>query len=53
MNNTAFICTLPVEEQNRIRETLENVGVSAEDIELAMNSRVCDVEQCLMCYIYK
>lgn len=42
--STAYICTLPAEKQEAIRKALENAGFSSEDIELAMNSRVCDVE---------
>lgn len=43
--STAYICTLPpAEKQEAIRKALENAGFSFEDIELAMNSRVCDVE---------
>ena len=42
--NTAYICTLSTIKQEEIRKTLELAGFSYEDIELAMNSRVCDVE---------
>lgn len=43
-SNTAYICTLTAEEQENIRKALEDAGVDAEDIERAMNSRVCDVD---------
>lgn len=42
--DTTYICTLTSEEQNEIRKALEDMGLDSEDIELAMNSRVCDVE---------
>lgn len=43
-NNTSYICTLSDEQQEQIRKALEDAGFDAEDIELTMNSRVCDVE---------
>ena len=43
-NNTAYICTLSDEQQKHIRKALENAGFDTEDIELAMNSRMCDIE---------
>ena len=42
--DTTYICTLPTIEQENIRKALELAGYDSEDIELAMNSRVCDVE---------
>lgn len=42
--DTTYICTLPAEKQDAIRKALENAGFSSEDIEMAINSRVCDVE---------
>lgn len=42
---TAFICTLTTEEQATIRELLIFAGITGDDLELAMNSRVCDLEE--------
>ena len=42
--STAYICTLTAEQQEAIRKALEDAGFDAEDIKLAMNSRVCDVD---------
>lgn len=47
MNKTAFISTLPKDEQDKIRAALTAQGYSTEDIELAMNSRLCDVLECM------
>ena len=41
----AYICTLPEEKQNEIREALVEKGLSEECIEVAMNCRVCDLEE--------
>jgi hypothetical protein len=40
-----YICTLTEEKQEEIRNALVDIGLSDEDIELAMNSRVCDLEE--------
>lgn len=41
----AYVCTLSEHEQAEIRKKLVNAGVSGEDLELAMNSRICDIEE--------
>lgn len=40
---TSFICTLPKKVQREIRRDLEQV-ISEEWIEIAMYSRLCDLE---------
>lgn len=42
--STEFICTLPKDEQDRIHNALVDVGIDGDDLERAMNSRVCDLE---------
>ena len=44
MNKTIFICQLPTTTQDAIRNQLVNAGFDSESIELAMNSRLCDLE---------
>ena len=44
MSKTIFICQLPQATQDAIRNQLVKAGLSFEDIELAMNSRLCDLE---------
>ena len=44
-NDDSFICTLTEEKQEEIRNALVDIGLSDEDIELAMNGRVCDLEE--------
>lgn len=39
-----YIATLNHEEQMRIREALLIAGIDGEDIERAMNGRICDLE---------
>lgn len=41
---TTFVCCLDSKTQKSIRRDLENLGLCAEDIALAMNSRLCDLE---------
>ena len=41
---TTFVCCLDNESQKSIRRDLENLGLCAEDVALAMNSRLCDLE---------
>ena len=41
---TVHIATLPSAQQARIRDELERAGLSHEDVERAMNSRLCDLE---------
>ena len=43
MSKTIFICQLPQATQDAIRNQLVKAGLSFEDIELAMNSRLCDL----------
>lgn len=45
---TTYICQLSENEQNEIKYKLISMGLSHEDIELAMNSRLCDLEDTLM-----
>ena len=44
MSKTIFICQLPEETQDAIRRELVKAGFDSESIELAMNSRLCDLE---------
>jgi len=39
-----YICTLNEVIQSAIRSELRNCGASETDIELAMSSRLCDLE---------
>ena len=41
---TDYICTLDDIIQNTIRSELRNCGASESDIEIAMASRLCDLE---------
>ena len=41
---TDYICTLDDIIQNTIRSELRSLGTSESDIELAMSSRLCDLE---------
>lgn len=47
MNKTIFICQLPEKYQNKIRRTLIENGINKTDIETALNSRLCDLEETL------
>lgn len=42
---TVYVCTLSEREQAEIKTKLVDAGVSGEDLELAMNSRLCDLEE--------
>ena len=44
---TDYICTLDIEIQNSIKAKLIAKGITGEDLELAMNSRLCDLEEVL------
>ena len=44
MNKTIFICQLPQATQDAIRRELVKAGFDSDDIEIAMNSRLCDLE---------
>ncbi len=44
MSKTIFICQLPEETQDAIRNQLVKAGFDSIDIEIAMNSRICDLE---------
>ena len=41
---TDYICTMDEIIQSAIRSELRNCGASESDIELAMSSRLCDLE---------
>ena len=41
---TRYICTLDRDEQERILFALLMAGIEGEDLELAMNGRICDLE---------
>ena len=47
MNKTAYICQLSAEYQAQIRQALTEKGINKEDIETALNSRLCDLEEIL------
>lgn len=47
MEKTAFICTLPEDAQNAILLELEKLNLASEDVRLAMDSRLCDLENTL------
>ena len=42
-----YIIQLSTEEQEKIREKLISVGIEDEDLELAMNSKLSDLEEVL------
>lgn len=44
MNKTIYICQLPKKYQTRIRQILTEKGINKQDIETALNSRLCDLE---------
>lgn len=44
MNKTKYIFQLPVQKQKEILSLLEMMGISQEDIDRALNSRLCDLE---------
>ena len=43
MNKTIFICQLPTTTQDAIRRELVKAGFDSESIDIAMNSRLCDL----------
>ena len=43
MNKTMFVAQLPIETQNAIERELRALGLTNEDIENGMNSRLCDL----------
>lgn len=43
MKNTVYICTLSNEMQDNIRDLLVFAGITGDDLERAMNSRLSDV----------
>lgn len=47
MKNTTFISMLNEVYQKQIREALVEKGLQEKDIENAMNSRLCDLEDTL------
>ena len=42
-----YVCTLSERIQTEIKKKLIDAGISGEDLELAMNSRLCDFEEVL------
>lgn len=44
MNKTSYICALPQNIQNKIRNIL-SLGLSKNEIEIAMSGRICDIEE--------
>lgn len=42
---TKYICMLPKEIQFKILTQLNSMDFSAREIEIAMNSRLCDLEE--------
>ncbi len=45
MNKITYICQLSAECKNQIRQALTEKGIDKEDIETALNSRLCDLEE--------
>ena len=45
MNKTTYIQELPKEIQESIKNILIHTGAEPEDIETALNSRLCDLEE--------
>ncbi|MDF2950575.1 MAG: hypothetical protein K0S18_158 [Anaerocolumna sp.] len=41
---TQYISTLSQEIQSQIKADLQSIGLNAQDIEIAMNSRLSDLE---------
>ena len=39
-----YIIELTKENQNVIREYLMKLGITGEDLEIAMNSKICDLD---------
>ena len=44
MKKTVYICQLSEADQQVIRNQLVNAGLSENDIEIAMDGRLCDLE---------
>lgn len=42
-----YICQLPQEKQNQIREQLIQIGIIGDDLDLAMDSKLKDIEYLL------
>ena len=42
-----YVCQLPQEKQNQIREQLIQIGIIGEDLDLAMDSKLKDIEYLL------
>lgn len=42
-----YVCQLPQEKQNQIREQLIQIGIIGNDLDLAMNSKLKDIEYLL------
>jgi len=47
LNKTVYICQLPKRYQNLIRQSLTEKGINKDDIETALNSRLCDLTEVL------
>lgn len=45
MNKTTHISALPKEAQEEIKNILIQTGAEPEDMEAALNSRLCDLEE--------
>ena len=45
MNKTTHIAALPKETQESIKNILIHTGAEPEEIETALNSRLCDLEE--------
>jgi len=44
MNKTTYICQLPLSIQQAIKEDLLSLDLSSEDIQNALDGRLCDLE---------
>lgn len=44
-SKTTYVCLLVEEKQNQIQKELESLGLSHEDVENGMSSRLCDLEE--------
>lgn len=49
---TMYVCSLPQNAQNQILADLQALHLSEEDIQNAMDSRLCDLEETLDIHIY-
>ena len=45
LNKTTYIAALPKETQEKIKNILIHTGADPEEIEAALNSRLCDLEE--------